>query len=156
MSLSQTPNSRSVPGASPVGTGRTSRPGLRPEINVTPLVDVVLVLLIIFMVIAPQLEAGDRVELPGISNVDKTSKLESFTLTVTASGRYLFDKQAIEEQRLEPELAAAHAREREKRLVLKADRGVKYGKMRDLFARAQKTGFPGVALMVDEKKSKTN
>ena len=61
--------------------------GDAPEINVTPLVDVVLVLLIIFMVIAPQLEAGERVELPAIVNVDKAAKLDITTLTVTASGR---------------------------------------------------------------------
>jgi biopolymer transport protein TolR len=123
---------------------------------VTPLVDVVLVLLIIFMVIAPQLEAGERVELPGISNADRKSKLESMTLTVTASGRYLLEKELLEESRLETDLAAAHAREHDKRLVLKADRGVKYGKMRELFARAQKIGFLGVALMVDEKKVAAN
>jgi biopolymer transport protein ExbD len=126
--------------------------GLRPEINVTPLVDVVLVLLIIFMVIAPQLEAGERVELPGIVNIDKTTKLESYTLTVTAGGRYLLEKESVAESDLERALAAAHAQAPEKRMVLKADRGVAYGKMRDLFATAQKVGFNGVALMVDEKK----
>ena len=126
--------------------------GLRPEINVTPLVDVVLVLLIIFMVIAPQLEAGERVELPGIANIDKTSKLESYTLTVTASGRMLLEKELVAEADLERSLAAAHGQAPEKRMVLKADRGVRYAKMRALFATAQKVGFNGVALMVDEKK----
>jgi biopolymer transport protein TolR len=153
---SPTLSSPSARTSSSSGPQRPRRPGLRPEINVTPLVDVVLVLLIIFMVIAPQLEAGERVELPGISNVDKKSKLEAVTLTVTASGRYLLEKEPLEEQRLETALAAVHVRDREKRLVMKADRGVKYGKMRDLFARAQRIGFPGVALMVDEKKSVAN
>lgn len=124
-----------------------------PEINVTPLVDVVLVLLIIFMVIAPQLEAGERVELPGISNTDSKSKLESYTLTVTGSGRMLFEKEALPESGLRERLRGAHRDVPDKRLVLKADRGIKYGKMRDIFASAQDIGFPGVALMVDEKKS---
>jgi len=124
-----------------------------PEINVTPLVDVVLVLLIIFMVIAPQLEAGERVELPGITNTDTKSKLESYTLTVTGSGRMLFEKEFIEEEKLRERLRSAHQETPDKRLVLKADRGVKYGKMRGIFASAQEIGFPGVALMVDEKKA---
>jgi biopolymer transport protein TolR len=133
-----------------------SRKGVVPEINVTPLVDVVLVLLIIFMVIAPQMEAGERVELPGISNVDEKSKLEAYTLTVTATGRYLLEKEVVEEAALREAMAAAHERDPEKRLVLKADRGVLYEKMRGLFARAQQIGFKGVSLMVDEKKLAKN
>ena len=123
-----------------------------PEINVTPLVDVVLVLLIIFMVIAPQLEAGDRVELPPIMNVDQKAKLESITLTVTASGRFLLEKVPIEEDAVHAALLALHEKEPEKRMVLKADRGLPYEKVRTLFAEAQQMGFKGVALMVDEKK----
>src|SRR5262245_28110836 len=70
--------------------------GARPEINVTPLVDVVLVLLIIFMVIAPQLEAGERVELPSVAHVAQKSQLEAVTVTVTSSGRYLVGNDAVE------------------------------------------------------------
>jgi biopolymer transport protein TolR len=128
----------------------SARPGPKPEINVTPLVDVVLVLLIIFMVIAPQLEAGERVELPAIGNIDEKSKLESTTLTVTASGRYLLEKDVIEESAIPARLAELHQRDPEKRIVLKADRTVKYGRMRALFNQAQTVGFPGVALMVDQ------
>jgi biopolymer transport protein TolR len=128
-----------------------SRNQILPEINVTPLVDVVLVLLIIFMVIAPQLEAGERVELPGIKNIDEKAKLESITLTVTVSGRYLLEKEPVEEAVLLTTLTAAHEREPTKRLVLKADRAVKYEKVRTLFGQAQNIGFNGVALMVDEK-----
>ena len=127
---------------------------LRPEINVTPLVDVVLVLLIIFMVIAPQLEAGEAVELPGIKNVEEKAKLDAFTLTVTASGRYLLEKDIIEESALHASLVTAHEQKPDKRMVLKADRGVKYQKMRSLFAEAQDIGFSGVALMVDEKQKR--
>jgi biopolymer transport protein TolR len=125
-----------------------------PEINVTPLVDVVLVLLIIFMVIAPQLEAGESVELPGIKNVDEKAKIDSFTLTVTLSGRYLLEKEAVDQAGLHAKLVAAHEQSPDKRVVLKADRGVKYEKMRSLFAEAQDIGFKGVALMVDEKAKK--
>jgi biopolymer transport protein TolR len=128
-----------------------SRRQIVPEINVTPLVDVVLVLLIIFMVIAPQLEAGDRVELPALANVDEKAKLDAFTLTVTASGRFMFEKEHIDEATLHATLAGAHQREPKKRMVLKADRGLSYEQVRRLFAEAREIGFTGVALMVDEK-----
>jgi len=122
-----------------------------PEINVTPLVDVVLVLLIIFMVIAPQLEAGDRVELPALANVDEKAKLDAITLTVTASGRFLLEKEHIEEAALHAALVSVHEQEPDKRMVLKADRGLTYERIRRLFADAREIGFNGVALMVDEK-----
>ena len=128
-------------------------PALVPEINVTPLVDVVLVLLIIFMVIAPQLEAGERVELPTLVNVAKAAKLDITTVTITASGRLLLEKDEKTEEALKAELRALHEKEPERRVVIKCDRGVKYGKVRTMFASAQDIGFPGVALMVDERKA---
>jgi len=138
-------------------TFRAPKRTLRPEINVTPLVDVVLVLLIIFMVIAPQLEAGERVELPTIQNVERKSKLQAMTLTVTVSGRFLLEKEPVDPARVEQTLTDEHKKAPEKRLVVKADKGITYGKMRTLFASAKKIGFPGVALMVDERgKSGTN
>jgi biopolymer transport protein ExbD len=103
------------------------------------------------MVIAPQLEAGERVELPALAKVDEKAKLDAFTLTVTASGRLMLDKERIEESSLHATLLAAHEKSPEKRMVLKADRGLTYDKMRRLFAEAQEIGFNGVALMVDEK-----
>jgi biopolymer transport protein ExbD len=130
---------------------KSQSPRIVPEINVTPLVDVVLVLLIIFMVIAPQLEAGERVELPALANVDEKAKLDAFTLTVTASGRFMLEKEHIEEAALHAALVAAHERDPEKRMVVKADRGLTYEKMRRLFSEAREIGFNGVALMVDEK-----
>jgi biopolymer transport protein ExbD len=130
-----------------------ARKPLVPEINVTPLVDVVLVLLIIFMVIAPQLEAGERVELPSLVNVAKAAKLDITTVTITASGRLLLEKEEKTEDALKAELRALHEREPERRVVIKCDRGVKYGKVRTMFASAQDIGFPGVALMVDERKN---
>jgi biopolymer transport protein TolR len=129
---------------------RQPRPIL-PEINVTPLVDVVLVLLIIFMVIAPQLEAGERVELPALANVDEKAKLDALTLTMTASGRFLIEKEHIEEAALRAALVDIHDKEPDKRMVLKADRGLTYEKIRRVFAEAREIGFKGVALMVDEK-----
>ena len=127
--------------------------GLVPEMNVTPLVDVVLVLLIIFMVIAPQLEGGVRVELPGFTNPDPKVKgaLEPLLLTATAEGQLFIDKVPIDEGELEAHLRQTHEKEPERRLLLKGDQSLTYGRMRDLFGRGQKAGFPGISLVVGDR-----
>ena len=124
-----------------------------PDINVTPLVDVVLVLLIIFMVIAPALEHGERVELPGILMPDKNqkSKLDPVTVTVAQSGKIYIEKEAVEPSALAARLAAIHEAEPDRRVVLKGDSAVDYQKVRDLFTTVQNAGFSGVSLMVSKK-----
>lgn len=128
-----------------------------PEINVTPLVDVVLVLLIVFMVIAPQLEHGERVELPSVTRPDdaqKSASMDPVTVTLAASGVIYLEKEAVTADALEGKLAELHQASPERKVVLKGDATVPYGKVRSLFARVQKQGFPGCALLV-EKKEKT-
>ncbi len=124
-----------------------------PDINVTPLVDVVLVLLIIFMVIAPSLENGERVELPGILQPDKKqkSKLDPVTVTVAQSGKIFIEKEVVEAPVLAARLAQIHEAEPDRRVVLKGDSAVDYQKVRDLFTTVQNAGFPGVSLMVSKK-----
>lgn len=132
---------------------RPKRSGPTPDINVTPLVDVVLVLLIIFMVIAPQLEEDVRVELPGIFHPDPKVKgaLDPLVLTAASDGRLLLGKEPVAQDNLERALREAHAREPKRRLVLKGDQGLRYGQARALFAKGQAAGFPGVSLMVGDR-----
>ncbi|MGZ3420493.1 MAG: ExbD/TolR family protein [Polyangiales bacterium] len=137
--------------ASPKG-GKKS--GAKPDINITPLVDVVLVLLIIFMVVTPQLEAGESVELPSILNVDPKSKnkMDTLTVTYTLSGKYFIEKDgfadvAVFEKRLKEE----HDKNPNRRVMLKGDERQTYGKMRDVFALISRCGFQGVSLMVAQK-----
>ena len=124
-----------------------------PEINVTPLVDVVLVLLIIFMVIAPALEHGERVELPGIMTPDKNqkSKLDPVTVTVGRSGAVYIEKTPTTVETLPNQLADIHAREPDRRVVLKGDGMLDYQKVRDVFAIVQNAGFSGVSLQVQKR-----
>ena len=89
---------------------------------------------------------------PAIANADKTAKLDALTLTVTASEHYLLEKVHIEVADLGKELARAHLESPQKRIVIKGDRGLPYATMRRVFGQAQEIGFPGVALMVDQKK----
>jgi len=127
-----------------------------PEINVTPLVDVVLVLLIIFMVIAPQLEGGVRVDLPGMSNPDPKAKgLEPLTLTVDADGALYVDKTPTTLDALDVLFAEVRAATPDRRLMVRGDQTLSWGPLRDLFARGQKAGFPGVSLVVGDRQARS-
>ncbi|WP_437630112.1 ExbD/TolR family protein [Sorangium sp. So ce854] len=130
------------------------QPPPEPEINVTPLVDVVLVLLIIFMVIAPQLEHGERVELPAVFRPDSTSKskLDPIYVTITGAGTVFLEKEAVADLRsLGERLRAIRAAEPERRVVIKGDSSVKYGRVREAFALCQEVGFSGISLQVSQR-----
>lgn len=125
-----------------------------PEINVTPLVDVVLVLLIIFMVIAPSLENGIRLELPAVTQPDKSprSKLDPVTVSVAVSGEVFLEKEPLPGlPELESRLRSLHEGDPERRLLLKADAALPYARMRDTFAACQRVGFSGIALSVSQR-----
>ena len=124
-----------------------------PLINVTPLVDVVLVLLIIFMVIAPALEHGERVELPSVVQPDRVQKgkLDPITVTVGRSGAVFLEKDATTAALLPAQLADIHARAPDRKVVLKGDGALDYARVRDVFAIVQNAGFAGVSLQVEKR-----
>lgn len=125
-----------------------------PEINVTPLVDVVLVLLIIFMVVTPELEHGERVDLPAVYQPDEKAKgsLDPITVTVTAHERVFLEKEPVAGlDQLGERLKGIRAREPERRVVIKGDASLKYAKMREAFALCQKIGFSGISLSVSQR-----
>jgi biopolymer transport protein TolR len=133
---------------------RRSRTGdVRPDMNVTPLVDVVLVLLIIFMVVAPRLEQDVQVDLPGIFNPDPQTEgtTDPLKVSVAKAGEYYIDEQKYDLDGAMIALGDAHATDPLRRLVLRADAKLRYGDVRELFLRSQQVGFPGVALMVGER-----
>jgi len=136
------------------GLPRTvTRTGVLPDINVTPLVDVVLVLLIIFMVVAPRLEQDVPVELPGIFNPDPEVKNQVDPLNVSDahSGHIYVGDEKFDLDGAIAQLAAEHAGDPYRRLILRADAGLRYSQVRDLFAKAQQVGFPGIGLQVGER-----
>ena len=124
----------------------------KPDINVTPLVDVVLVLLIIFMVVIPQMEAGATVNVPGATNPDPKNSIAvpPITLSVTASGTLYLEKRQVSKDELLDLLRQGHVASPRSKLVLKGDRTVTYGLMRALFRECQGLGFPGVSLQVGD------
>lgn len=121
--------------------------------NVTPLVDVVLVLLIIFMVVVPKLQKGAQVELPAVLNVDEDhhGRTDPVTLSVQRDGSLYYERERLDEHAFEERLAAFHRAEPLRRIVLRGDRGVQYGRMRTLYGICQRIGFPGVALQVNAR-----
>jgi biopolymer transport protein ExbD len=125
----------------------------RPVMNVTPLVDVVLVLLIIFMVVIPALQQGVNIEIPGITNTDEKKETggQPFTLSISKEGEIYFEDDKVEWKDLEAKLRAAAKREPGKRIVLRGDKGAEYGDVRRLYRAAQQVGFPGVSMKVNHR-----
>ena len=130
---------------------RTRR--VTPDINITPLVDVVLVLLIIFMVVAPQMEQDIPVTLPGIFNPDPDVEGQAAPemVTMTKDGEFHIDSQKYDLDGAVAQLSAVHSADPYKRLALRADAGLKYKDVRDVFNRLQEVGFPGMSLMVSHR-----
>jgi biopolymer transport protein TolR len=126
---------------------------VRPDMNVTPLVDVVLVLLIIFMVVAPQLQRDVQVNLPGIFNPDPDveANVDAIKVTLNAPGQFHVDDDQYDLDGVIQFLTDQHQRDPYRRLVLRADSGLKYGQVREFMARSQQIGFPGLNFMVGEK-----
>jgi biopolymer transport protein ExbD len=124
-----------------------------PDINITPLVDVVLVLLIIFMVVAPQMEQDIPITLPGIFNPDPDAEgaRAPTMLSLTKDGQLYIESQAYDLESALTALGELHANEPLKRLALRADATLRYVDVRDVFFRLQELGFPGVSLMVSHK-----
>lgn len=126
----------------------------KPDINVTPLVDVVLVLLIIFMVIVPQMQAGASVNLQGIQNPDKKPppKQAPITLSISSEGTLYLEKSRLEHDALVAKLKELHAAAPGRKLILKGDKQAPYGVVRAVFKQCQGLGFPGVSLQVGDKR----
>jgi biopolymer transport protein ExbD len=129
---------------------RSPDSGVRPTINVTPLVDVVLVLLIIFMVVIPQLDQDVQIDLPSIFNPDpETRNGEPFKIHVQRKGEYHFRNQVYDLDGLVAQLEAEHAANPTRRLLVRADATMHYGDTRELQNRLREIGFSGMAFGVN-------
>lgn len=134
-------------------TVRRRTDGARPELNVTPLVDVVLVLLIVFMVVAPRLEHDVPVELPGVQNPDPLARaaLEPIVVTLDAGGVLHLAGRPWSPEEAFDALARLHADAPDRALAIRADGATAYGRVRALAAEARRLGFVGVTLVVGER-----
>ncbi|MDQ7080921.1 MAG: protein TolR [Paracoccaceae bacterium] len=138
-------------------SGRSSRGGrssqrLRPmaEINVTPMVDVMLVLLIIFMVAAPMLTVGVPVKLPKTAATPLPSEEEQpLTLTISADGQLILQKTPINREQLIPKLRAIAAERRNDKIFLRADGSVPYALVMQVMGALNAGGFRDIGLVTD-------
>ena len=121
------------------------------EINVTPFVDVMLVLLIIFMVTAPLLTAGIKVNLPESTSILKNEKNDPVTVTINSKGEIFLKKKKFSADGLIKKLKALKSQNKDLKIYIKGDKKLNYGKVMDLMSFINKSGFKKVALVTKLK-----
>ena len=130
-------------------SGRRSRGGRTPvsEINVTPFVDVMLVLLIIFMVAAPMLTVGVPIDLPETKAKALNSETQPITVSVRDGGAVFLSETEIPLSELEAKLAAISKTGFEERVYVRADRSADYGLVMNVTARISAAGYSNIGFV---------
>ena len=133
------------------GRRRTKRARRAPmaEINVTPFVDVMLVLLIIFMVTAPLLTVGVPNELPKTGAKQLAAGKEPLTITLDAKGDVFLQETKVAMQEIVPKLKAIAGEGYNEPIYVRGDRGIDYGAVMQVMARISSAGFKRVSLVTD-------
>ncbi|HET6520521.1 MAG TPA: protein TolR [Geminicoccaceae bacterium] len=119
------------------------------EINVTPFVDVMLVLLIVFMVTAPLLTVGVTVDLPEAASSPLPGQDEPLSVTVAADGAVFVQDSAIPVEDLTARLRAIAERNPDLRIFVRGDRGIDYGRVMQVVGAVHAAGFSRVALVTE-------
>jgi biopolymer transport protein TolR len=130
------------------GFGRNNK-RFMSDINVTPLVDVMLVLLIIFMVAAPMMTQGVDVNLPKTTAKNIKSQDEPLMLTVNKKGEIFLENHAVTLDSLELKIQKIFQNRREKEVLLRADKDVSYGVVIDVIARVKKAGIDKLGMVTE-------
>ena len=126
--------------------------GMNSEINITPLADVMLVLLIIVMLIAPLLQAGVTLTLPEAANTGNKADNDNNTIiAVTSDGRYFVDNVQTTQQDLLNSINSALDRKLERILLVKADVNAQYSSVMELMDRLQRAGIENIALITERE-----
>jgi TolR protein len=129
------------------GTDRPSQTKIMADINVTPMVDVMLVLLVIFMVTAPLLVAGVPVQLPKNSAQRISQPNKPVIVTLAADGRLYIRDEQVDENSLIPHLSAMRAGEGDAVVYLRADKTIPYGEVMELLGRLSASGYQRISLL---------
>jgi biopolymer transport protein TolR len=119
------------------------------EINVTPLVDVMLVLLVIFMVTAPMMQQGVQVNLPKANTKAMTPMEETVVISVDKSGKVFINKDEIPAAALRGQLSTMFAEREKKEVFLKADAGVPYGEVVKTMADIKGAGIERLGMVTE-------
>ncbi|MSN25168.1 MAG: protein TolR [Geobacter sp.] len=129
--------------------GRNDNRGIMAEINVTPMVDVMLVLLVIFMVTAPMMQQGVQVNLPKADTKAMTPAEESVVVSVDKSGKTYINKDEVPAGDLKSRLATMFASRAKKEVFLKADAGVPYGEVVRAMADIKGAGIERLGMVTE-------
>jgi biopolymer transport protein TolR len=130
-----------------LSVGGRGRRGFR-EINVTPLVDVMLVLLIVFMVTAPLLTTGLRIDLPEVNAAQTPVKDARLLVTITKEERVLFGEEDVT-SRIDAALKENARVQKERELYIRADKDARYGIVATVVAAARNSGVESLNLLVE-------
>jgi biopolymer transport protein TolR len=126
--------------------------GLKADINVTPLVDVMLVLLIIMMLVAPMLQKGVDVKLPQAANTsDKPDTQEQTVLHVTADSRYFVNGVPVDKRDAADRIANVLEDKKEKVVLIKGDTDAPYSAIMDMMDDLRKANIENVGLITERK-----
>jgi biopolymer transport protein TolR len=133
------------------GNGRRETGRYRPmaEINVTPLVDVMLVLLVIFMIAAPLLTVGVPVDLPQTAAPPITNPKEPLVITINGTGQIYIQDARVPTESLAPRLQAITDNNPDVPLFVKADKSIDYGRVLEVMSLVSAAGFRKVSLIAE-------
>ena len=126
------------------------------DINVTPMVDVMLVLLVIFIITAPMFTHAVKLELPKAQAAAAQQLPDSVSIAIDAAGQVYWDQEPVNAAGLEARLKAAAARSPQPELQLRADRATRYEAVAQVMAAAQTNGLTKLGFVTDPKKENGN
>jgi biopolymer transport protein TolR len=130
--------------------GRLERtPGAQPmsDINMTPLIDVMLVLLVIFMITAPLMTSSLKLDLPQTDAAQPSDTPQFIAVALDRDGRYFFGDEAVDADAFSSRVAAAAKRNPQTEVQLRADRAVAYGRVAELIGIVQKAGLSRIGFV---------
>ena len=134
---------------SPIRTRSRGKFVPNSQINVTPLVDVMLVLLVIFMVTAPMLTVGVPVNLPKTSASQLNDQTEPLVVTINAKGEIYLQETLLDEQSLIKKLRLLTHKNKEAKIYVRADESISYGRVMETMGGISKAGFQKVSLIAE-------
>ena len=132
-------------------SSKTGRHQPNPEINMVPLIDVMLVLVIIFMVTAPLMTHAVKVDLPKASSQKNEVKPQTISLSIDASGTLYWNKEKADWAALPERLKAESAKDPQPELHIRADENTTYKKVAELMSEASKVGLTKIGFVTDPK-----
>ncbi|MFO7605078.1 MAG: protein TolR [Desulfurivibrionaceae bacterium] len=130
-------------------TPRNGKNGLVSDINVTPLVDVMLVLLIIFMITAPMMSQGVDVDLPETTAKPLPQKEKPITISITRDGEITINRIEVNRRLLRQELEKMAGESKERPVLLNADKNVAYGTVVGIMADVKDSGFDKLGMITE-------